>query len=75
MYAAAKCDPHLQYICTHICIYTHIYIYIYGHLQMGTLMWCGTGVGQHWVNDWVGCGGVEHNMNSITAGCHACAVS
>ena len=81
MYAAAKCDPHLQYICTHICIYTHTHIYTYiyiyvcvcGHLQMGARMWCGTVVGQHWVNDWVGCGGVGHNMNSITDGCHACA--
>jgi hypothetical protein len=69
------------YVYTHTHIYIHIYIYIYiyiyvcvcGHLQMGARMWCGTVVGQHWVNDWVGCGGVGHNMNSITDGCHACA--
>ena len=63
------------YVYTHTHIYIHIYIYmcVCGHLQMGAMMWCGTGVGQHWVNDWVGCGGVGHNMNSITDGCHACA--
>ena len=55
MYAAAKCDPHLQYICTHICIYTHthIYIHIYIYIDMcvcvDTCKWVqGCGVGLWW---------------------------